>query len=179
MGTDIRAMQYLLQNYPFLNMLPIGIAKKLLVTLPTEQFPINDPGIKALEDAKIKLTTREDIFARTYQWADTFGYHTGGGPKPKGKTGAATVLEYEGVGHVPILELQARYDVEISPRVPILWRECNQLDIVSVIPPVVTLTPVPMPTPMPITHALPRVHTGWVSVPEGYGIPNIQGVPLY
>jgi hypothetical protein len=45
-----------------------------------------------------------------------------------------------------------------------------------------SVTPVPAPVPVEpyqLPFVGPRMHYGWVSVPEGYGIPRVVGTPLY
>lgn len=165
---DLRGFAYILARYPFLNLLGGGVLDRLEDTvrrLPFESDKDGESGLAHLEELKRTLSQREGIFSRSLQWADIVGK----GPEPQGSSGAATPYEYAGVGHAVFLALQSGFFIEVSPRVPIFWRVC----FTESIPPV----PIPVPVPMPVLHANSRVDTRWLSVPEGYPIPNVKDVP--
>jgi hypothetical protein len=167
---DVRGFAYMLLRYPFLNLLGGDVLESLgsgVRTFPLETAQNGKPGIPALEEFKRVVPRREGIFSRPAQWADVFG----AGPQPRGSSGAATPYEYAGVGHAIFIAAQSTFITEVSPRVPIFWRTC----LTETIPPVA----VPVPLPMPVLHANSRVETRWISVPEGYPIPDVRGVPLF
>jgi hypothetical protein len=166
---DLRGFAYILVRYPFLNLLGGNVISKLeqaVRTLPSESNKDGQPGLPQLEELKRGLSKREGIFSRPLQWADVFN-----GPQPQGSSGAATSYEYAGVGQTTFLGLQSSFFADISPRVPTFWRVCFTESFPTV--------PVPIPVPMPLLHANSRVNTAWFSVPEGYGIPGVKGVPRF
>ena len=167
---DLRGFAYVLARYPFLNLLS-GTALDTLGDA-VRRFPLEaerdgEPGLPVLEELKRGLSKRKGIFARPLQWADVLGQ----GPEPQGASGVATLYEYAGVGHAALLGLQSSFVAEVSPRVPIFWRTC----LTETIPPV----SIPVPLPMPLVLMGARVETVWQSVPEGYPIRGVRGVPLY
>ena len=166
---DLRGFAYVLARYPFFDLLGNDITSRIQNTvqrLPLETQRDGEPGLENLERLKYGLSKREGIFARPLQWADIFDT-----PKPKGSSGAATPYEYAGIGHAVFFALQSSFITEVSPRVPIFWRTC----LTESIPPI----PIPVPVPMPVVQANSRVGTGWQSVPEGYPIRGVKGVPAF
>jgi hypothetical protein len=166
---DVRGFAYILARYPFLDLLGSvsGTLRQAVRRLPLEADRTGEPGLRALEPLKSTLSNREGIFSRPLQWADTFGQ----GPQPQGSSGAATPYEYAGVGHATFIAAQSSFVTEVSPRVPIFWRTCWT----ETLPPV----PVAVPLPMPVLHATARVDTRWISVPEGYPIPDLKNLPTF
>jgi hypothetical protein len=167
---DLRGFAYILARYPFLNLLggsALDTLQQSVRRLPLEAEHDGEPGLPTLEGLKRTLSPREGIFSRPAQWADVIGT----GPQPRGSSGAATPYEYAGVGHAVFIAAQSTFITEVSPRVPVFWRTCWT----ETIPPV----PVPVPLPMPVLHANSRVDTRWMSVPEGYAIPDVRDVPRF
>ncbi len=165
-NVDVRGAAYIMQNYP-LNVLPRSVLKQVLRWLPGDQIDKSMPGLEEVEALKRELTTRTGIFDQPLQWATPS--LLGSGPKPTGETAASTPYEMAGVGHQVFFNVQSRFIIEISPRIPLLWRSCFDLSSGAVIP---------FPTPLPpVVHAVPRLETFWDSVPEGRAIPEVKGVP--
>jgi hypothetical protein len=167
--TDARGFAYMLARYPFLNLLGGDVVARVrdgVRRLPLETMRDGEPGLVRLEMLKTKLSKREGIFSRSGQYLDLWN-----GPEPRGSSGAATTYEQAGVGHAVFIASQSKFITEVSPRVPIFWRVC----VSETIPPL----PVPIPTPMPIVHVNSRVETMWISVPEGYEIPEVKGLPPF
>ena len=168
--TDLRGFAYILARYPFLDLLSspaLGTLQQAVRRLPLESDRDGEAGLPTLEALKRGVSQREGVFSRPLQWGDVFGL----GPQPRGSSGAATPYEYAGVGHAVFIAAQSSFITEISPRVPIFWRTC----LTETLPPI----PVPVPFPMPILHANSRVDTRWLSVPEGYPIPDLKDVPRF
>ena len=168
--TDLRGFAYILARYPFLDLLSspaLGTLQQAVRRSPLESDRDGEAGLPTLEALKRGVSQREGVFSRPLQWGDVFGL----GPQPRGSSGAATPYEYAGVGHAVFIAAQSSFITEISPRVPIFWRTC----LTETLPPI----PVPVPFPMPILHANSRVDTRWLSVPEGYPIPDLKDVPRF
>jgi hypothetical protein len=165
--TDPRGFAYMLARYPFLNLLGGNVVARLREGVrrwPLEASQYGEPGLAKLEGMKTKLAKREGIFSRSGQYLDVWN-----GPQPRDSSGATTPYEQAGVGHAVFIAAQSKFITEVSPRVPIFWRVC----VSETIPPL----PMPIPTPMPMVHANSRVETKWLSVPEGYRIPELKGFP--
>lgn len=166
---------YIMQKYPYM-LNPIGNAvlqNKGVLSLANITNETTT-GIAQLEQLKYKLSTREDIFNRTYQWSLT------GAAKPTGNTGAGTLREVEAIGYAPFLRVYSKVDKEISPRPVMLMVSCGQLVFTPFPNLVERIYPVPVsPAPLPVAYIVPRVHTEWMSVPEGYEIPKVKGVPSF
>jgi hypothetical protein len=166
---DLRGFAYILARYPFLNLLGGNVISRLeeaVRKLPSESIKDGQPGLPHLEELKRGLSKREGIFSRPLQWADILN-----GPQPQSSSGAATAYEYAGVGQATFLGLQSSFFTEVSPRVPTFWRVCFTESFPTV--------PVSVPVPMPVLHANSRVNTAWLSVPEGYLILGLKGVPSF
>jgi hypothetical protein len=171
---DLRGFAYVLARYPFLNLLGNAVTnqvQELVRRYPIEPEQDGEPGLQNLEPLKAGLSRREGIFSRSNQWATYPWLFSSDGPEPKGSSGAATQYEYAGVGHAVFFAAQSKFILEFSPRIPIFWRMC----FTESFPPI----PIPIPVPMPMVHAVSRVDTQWLSVPEGYPIPGVKGVPPF
>jgi hypothetical protein len=166
---------YIMQKYPYM-LNPIGNAvlqNKGVLSLANITGETTT-GIAQLEQLKYNLSTREDIFKRPYQWSLT------GAAKPTGNTGVGTLREVEAIGYAPFLRVYSKVDKEISPRPVMLMVSCGQLVFTPFPNLVERIYPVPVsPAPLPVAYIVPRVHTEWMSVPEGYEIPKVKGVPSF
>jgi hypothetical protein len=166
---------YIMQKYPYL-LNPLGnsvLQNKGVLSLANITGETTT-GISQLEQLKYKLSTREDIFNRPYQWSLT------GKAKPTGSEGVGTLREVEAIGYAPFLRVFSKVDTEVSPRPVILMVSCGQLVFTPFPTLVEKIYPVAVsPAPMPVTYIAPRVHTQWMSVPEGYEIPKVKGVPSF
>jgi hypothetical protein len=166
---------YIMQKYPYL-LNPVGnsvLQNKGVLSLANITNEATT-GIAQLEQLKYKLSTREDIFNRPYQWSLT------GKAKPIGSEGVGTLREVEAIGYAPFLRVFSKVDTEVSPRPVILMVSCGQLVFTPFPNLVERVYPVAVsPAPMPVTYIAPRVHTQWMSVPEGYEIPKVKGVPSF
>jgi hypothetical protein len=85
----------------------------------------------------------------------------------------ATLLEYQQFGFAVFFQVFGEMWLGVVfdlTRGPYLAGAC-----LIPIPPFLVLVPVPVPTPL----YSPRVFSAWLSVPEGYPIPRVRGVPRY
>ena len=85
----------------------------------------------------------------------------------------STLLEYQQFGFVIFFEVYGEFRLEVLFELlkgPYLFAAC-----LIPVPPFIVPTPIPVPTPVYV----PRAFTDWPSLPEGYGIPRVNGVPLY
>jgi hypothetical protein len=162
---------YIMQKYPYaLNPAGTSVLQNKGVLSLANITGETTTGISQIEQLKYNLSTREDIFNRPVQWSLT------GAAKPIGSEGVGTLREQEAVGHATFLRVFSKVDVEVSPRPVSLMVSCLQLAIL----PFEVVYPVPVsPGPLPVTYTVPRVHTQWMSVPEGYEIPKVRGVPSF
>jgi hypothetical protein len=146
-----------------------------LIKLPTEELDPEAPGLTQLEELKRDMADREsagDTWMRTMllftdrkalspQYAK--GFIFGGEDSKMGTTNPT--------GHACLGQntfLQVFQKEEVIQSVGRLVQRPTAC--------IVGLTLVPI-TPAPITFTIPRWHTDWVSVPEGYELPRVEGEP--
>jgi hypothetical protein len=164
-SVDPRGWTYILQRYPYAG---FKIDKTLLKPAPGEKLGAEPPAIPALEELKRDLPKRKDIFLTQWQWA----YPTTA--RPTGTKGLGDLREYEGIGHSTFLRVFAQKDREYSPRAVRLIVKCMD-------GPFSRLKPVTISSGTagryPVKFEKTRAHTGWMSVPEGYEIYHVRGIP--
>lgn len=174
---DPKGDVYMLQRYPGENY-DKATLNSVLKRRGDEGERSSWPGRPNLEALKYELSSREDIFETKHKWAIV------GQARPKAKTplspgddgkGLGTLEEYEGVGTAPFLQVFARVDREESPRQALFWRSCYK-DKEDQKRGRLTLYNPPTPIPLP-TYQVARAHTRWHSVPEGYQVRYVRGVP--
>jgi hypothetical protein len=144
-----------------------GAAPSAVRQTPYNDLTATPAGIPALEELKRGLPTREDIFQTVWKWARD--------PRPKGSRGTGTLREMQNVGHVTFLRVFARNDLEFSPRKVALQVRCVTLLGQSVTREVVISNGTSGRWPLRFEET--RAHTDWMSVPEGYVIPNVRNTP--
>jgi hypothetical protein len=164
-GIDPRGWTYILQRYPYGG---FTVDKTLLKPAPGEKLGAEPPAIPRLEELKRDLPKRQDIFATQWQWASPTT------ARPTGTKGLGDLREYEGVGHSTFLRVFAQKDREYSPRAVRLIVKCMD-------GPFSRLKPVTISNGIagryPVKFEKTRAHTGWMSVPEGYEIYHVRGIP--
>jgi peptidoglycan hydrolase-like protein with peptidoglycan-binding domain len=162
---DPRGYTYILQRYPYAG---FSVNKSLLKPATGEQLGAEPPAIPALEELKRTLPKRRDIFATQWQWASPIT------ARPTGTKGLGDLREYEGVGHTTFVRAFAQQDQEYSPRAVRLIVQCMD-------GPFSRLKPVTISNGTqgryPVKFLKTRAHTGWMSVPEGYEIYHVRGIP--
>ncbi len=162
---DPRGYTYILQRYPYGG---FKIDKRILKPAPGERLGAEPPAIPALEELKRDLPKRKDIFAVQWQWANPLT------ARPTGTKGLGDLREYEGVGHATFVRAFAQQDREYSPRAVKLIVSCR-------VGPFVRLKQVTVSSGTtgryPVKFEKTRAHTGWMSVPEGYEIYHVRGIP--
>lgn len=93
----------------------------------------------------------------------------------------------EQLGYVSMFEAWNQLDVAILPEADLVSRALRSLIYWAVALRIdcnfegCTVVPEPAPVavePYNLPFVGPRMHYGWISVPEGYGIPRVQGTPL-
>lgn len=164
-----------------------GVGFEFPVALPGVPFDPTAPGIPELEMFKRAFADREsagDTWKRTLMMLLTWDeeaiypkYASGEGifsnifSGEESKLGLAMPLAYACLGYTTMFQVYEKLaDVVImahrpAVRVTTCWVEWL---------PGLTIAP---GTPHIITTAYPRFHSDWVSVPEGYAIPRVQGTP--
>jgi hypothetical protein len=169
---------YIMQKYPYaLNPAGTSVLQNKGVLSLANITGETATGISQIEQLKYSLSSREDIFKRLFQWSLT------NNAKPTGNDGTGTLREEEAVGYAPFLRVYSKVDAEFSPRLVNLMVSCGQLVftpfpnlVEKIYPVVVSIGPAGQ---IPVKFVLPRVHTDWMSVPEGYEIPKVKGVPVF
>jgi hypothetical protein len=146
-----------------------------LIKLPDEQLGSEAPGLSELEELKRNMSDREsagDTWQRTMllftnrdalspQYAKGFVF---GGENSK--MGTSTPTGHACLGQTSFLQVFQQEEVVQSVG-RLVQRPTACIVGVTLVP---TL-------PAPITFTVPRWHTDWVSVPEGYDIPRVEGEP--
>ena len=165
LSKDPRGYTYILQRYPYAG---FSVNKNLLKPAPGEKLGAVPPAIPALEELKRTLPKRRDIFASQWQWASPTT------ARPTGTKGLGDLREYEGVGQATFVRAFAQQDQEYSPRAVRLIVQCMD-------GPFSRLKPVTISSGTkgryPVKFLKTRAHTGWMSVPEGYEIYHVRGIP--
>lgn len=188
-GEDPRVATYftqpgVLNDYCRRSMAGLGIG---FLSLPGQRFNPTAPGVPKFEMLKREFADREsagDTWKRTIAmlltWDDAAIY-----PKyTKGegifsnifsgedsKLGLAMPLAYACLGYTTFFQVYEKLtDVVVMAHRPAVRLTTCWIESI----PGLTIAP---GTPHIITTAYPRFHTDWVSVPEGYAIPRVEGVP--
>lgn len=177
---DRRGALYTLQSYPYqaglrsYHFSPAQLRARL-AQAQGERSSAQWPGVPTLEVQKYSLARREDLFTRPQQWASP------GAAQPRGEDGAGDLRETEGVGAVAFVRLYGRADQETTPRPVMFERTCLKPTPFG---PVKVLVERKMPSVMDgvrkdasIGRSLTRAHVEWMSVPEGYPIYKVRGIP--
>lgn len=178
---DAGGAAYMLRRYPYPGL--VGSKLPAAVSIPVPGLPKSGglgstwPGVSKLEVLKYGLSTREDIFSRPDQW---WSLNPQLSPVPLGPTGAGDLRETEGVGAVSFMQLYSRVDspVELtSPRAAEYQRWCF-LSYAPPVPALVTRTFPGVSQSIATTlGGLTRVHVRWETVPEGYPLHHVRGLP--
>lgn len=164
-----------------------GLGFEFPVALPGEPFDPTAPGIPELEMLKREFADREsagDTWKRTLTMLLTWDqeaiypkYTQGEGmfsnifSGEDSKLGLAMPLAYACLGYTTMFQVFEKLaDVVVMVHRPAIRLTTCWFEYV----PGLTVAP---GTPHIITTAYPRFHTDWVSVPEGYAIPRVEGTP--
>jgi hypothetical protein len=183
---DSRGYNYIMQQYKG-QMTSKANLKKVAGDVNSPE----NPGLSPIERLKYGLADpHRDIFYKSppMKWsARSFGLSSDSEPpaRPKGSKGLGTMEEQQNVGHVIFLRVWARTDLEYTPREVNVWVKCGGQTLNYLIsrvnqqgtqrpPSTVELVP---GCCTPVTYRKTRVHTDWKSVPEGYQIPEVTGIP--
>ncbi|MGL4612001.1 MAG: hypothetical protein ACRCYY_20375, partial [Trueperaceae bacterium] len=146
-----------------------------LLKLPTEQLDPEAPGLAALEELKRNMADREsagdtwqrsvllftdkDILSPQYAKGSIFGGEDS-------KMGTTNPTGHACLGQTTFLQVFQKEEV-IASVGRVVQRPTACIAGVTLVPIV----------PTPMTFTVPRWHSDWVSVPEGYDIPRLEGEP--
>lgn len=197
MDVDPRALAYFLQTGLYTNRcLPTDItgslpdeALALLRPLPGDSTDPNQPGLPELEELKRTLASKEDAgdMYKRHEWMFLKGGEIiypqfdedgmGGlfGSSEPARMATATPFQQACFGYVSMFEIYQQLDVIVTPS-NMLTRSssCWIWNPFPTFLPKGTIVPAG-----PWTFGGYRFHTTWNSIPEGYEIPLVEGVPLY
>ncbi len=175
-GIDPRGFNYIMQQYRGQQ-----ASKANLKKAQGDQVEPGYPGLPNIERLKYDLSDpNRDIFYRkpAMKWSSLFY------ARPEGSKGIGSLEEQQNVGHATFLRVWARKDLEYSPREVHVYVKCkketkdylisrvdkqgtNRFGDVDLVPGCCT----------PVTFRKTRVHSDWQSIPEGYQIPYVRGIP--
>ncbi len=175
---DPRGYDYILRQYK-----GQGANRKNLKALPGDSYSTDGyPGLPKIEALKYNLSDpNRDIFYASppMKWS------VGGQARPTGAKGLGSMVEQQNVGHATFLRVWARKDREYSPREVHFIVKCKKETKDYLISKgdrqgtnIVGDTNLKPGCCSPVTFDKTRAHTDWKSIPEGYQIPNVVGIPI-
>ena len=177
-GIDPRGYDYILQQYR-----GQGANRKNLKSATGDSYTDGYPGLPKIEALKYDLSDpNRDIFYTNppRKWS------VSGRARPTGSKGLGSMEEQQNVGHATFLRVWGRKDREYSPRSVSFYVKCkkeskdyliSRIDQQGKNVPPATHDLVPGCCE-PVKFEKTRAHTDWKSIPEGYQIPNVLGIPV-
>jgi hypothetical protein len=174
---DSRGYNYILQQYK-----GQGANRSNLKRASGDPTSPEPPGLPAIEQLKYYLASPDrDIFhdPPARKWASNTE------ARPTGSKGLGSLEEQQNVGHATFLRVWARKDREYSPREVHFVVKCRTQTEDYVISRKdqqgTNTTGSSNRKPNccgPVTFEKTRAHTDWKSIPEGYQIPDVVGIPV-
>jgi hypothetical protein len=174
---DPRGYDYVMQQYK-----GMGGNRKNLKAAPGDSYNPGYSGLPKFEVLKYDLSDPDrDIFndPPARKWSVV------GQARPTGSKGLGSMEEQQNVGHATFLRVWARKDREYSPREVHFIVKCKKQKLDFLISRKDTMgTNIVGSSDLkpgccgPVTFDKTRAHTDWKSIPEGYQIPNVVGIPV-